>query len=93
MLVDSDVLIWYLRGNENAFLAINELDGFEISVVTYIEIVQGMRNKTELTSFRKALKKWNVKIIYINIKHAAFHKMFLVHLIIMIILYLVEHFG
>jgi len=66
MIVDTDVLIWYLKGNENAFEAIEELNKFSISVVTYIELVQGMRNNYELNSLRHALKTWNTKIIYIS---------------------------
>lgn len=66
MIVDTDVLIWYLKGNENAFEAIDELNKFSISVVTYMELVQGMRNKKELNSLRQALKIWNTKIIYIS---------------------------
>ncbi|OGU36512.1 MAG: twitching motility protein PilT [Ignavibacteria bacterium GWB2_35_6b] len=66
IMVDTDVLIWYLRGNKKAKEAIEKLDGFFISVVTYMELVQGMRNKRELTVLRSALRKWNVKILFIN---------------------------
>jgi len=66
MLIDTDVLIWYLRGNQEAYNLIENLSGFYISVVTYIELVQGMRNKHELTEFRKAIRKWNCKIIHTN---------------------------
>ena len=66
MVVDTDVLIWYLKGNESAFKAIEEFNKFSISVVTYMELVQGMRNKKELNSLRQALKIWNTKIIYIS---------------------------
>jgi predicted nucleic acid-binding protein len=66
MLIDTDVLIWYMHGNKNALKAIEQYKGFAISVVTYMELVQGMRNKQELASLRKALKSWNTKIIYIT---------------------------
>ena len=66
MLIDTDVLIWYMRGNQKAFKLIENLNGFFISVVTYIELLQGMRNKGELIEFRKALRNWNCKIIHIN---------------------------
>lgn len=66
MLVDSDILIWYLRGNSKAFEIINSNQDFKISVVTYIEIVQGLRNKRELDLFRKALRNWNATVLYIN---------------------------
>ncbi len=66
MIIDTDVLIWYLKGNEKAYQAIENLDGFFISVVTYMELVQGMRNKHELNTLRKALHIWNAKILYIS---------------------------
>ena len=66
ILVDTDVLIWYLRGNEKAYKAIETLESFSISVVTYMELVQGMRNKKELNSLRQALHAWNCKILYIT---------------------------
>ena len=66
MLVDTDVLIWYMRGNEKARRAIRNLDGFSISVVTYIELVQGLRNKKELNLMRNSFKRLNAGIIYIN---------------------------
>ena len=66
MLVDTDTIIWYMRGNQKAYEILNKNKGFKISVVTYMELVQGMRNKQELTLLRKALKKWETKIIYIT---------------------------
>ncbi len=66
MLVDTDVLIWYLKGNENAYQVIENSSNFFISVVTYMELVQGMRNKKELNNIRKALHIWNAKILYIS---------------------------
>jgi predicted nucleic acid-binding protein len=66
MLVDTDVLVWYMRGNVKAKRAIKNLKSFSISVVTYIELVQGLRNKQELNVLRNSLKGWNVNLIYIN---------------------------
>ena len=66
MIIDTDVLIWYLRGNEKAYTLIENLPTFYISVITYMELVQGMRNKQELHEFRKALRIWNAKILYIT---------------------------
>lgn len=65
-LVDTDVLIWYLRDNENAYELLHNLKEFCISSVTYMELIQGMRNKDELKILQKTLKQWNVKTIYIN---------------------------
>ena len=66
VLVDTDVLIWYLRGNEKAYNIIEDLESFSISVITYMELVQGMRNKKELNSLRQTLQAWNCKILYIT---------------------------
>jgi len=66
MIIDTDVLIWYLRGNEKAFQIIEELPNFNISVITYMELVQGMRSKKELNKLRKALHIWNTKILYVS---------------------------
>ena len=66
MLIDTDVLILYMRGNTKAKHLIRNTNGFSISVVTYIELVQGLRNKEELSILRKFFKSWNATIIYIN---------------------------
>jgi len=66
LIVDTDVLVWYLRGNEKAFKVIEDLEGFFVSVVAYMELVQGMRNQKELNSLRQALHGWNAKILYIT---------------------------
>ncbi len=66
VLVDTDVLIWYLRGNSNAYELIHSLPHICISSVTYMELVQGMRNKEELRTLQQTLKQWNVKTIYVN---------------------------
>lgn len=65
-LMDTDVLILYLRGDENAYELIHNMKEFCISSVTYMELIQGMRNKNELRILQKTLKQWNVKTIYIN---------------------------
>lgn len=66
MVVDTDVLIWYMRGNPNARQAIEDAAPFHISVVTYMELVKGMRNKNELNTLRRALYAWNSRILYIS---------------------------
>lgn len=65
-LIDTDVLIWYLRGDRNAYDLISNIKEFCISSITYMELVQGMRNKDELRILQKTLKQWNVKTIFVN---------------------------
>ena len=66
ILVDTDVLIWYMKGNDKAYNSLDKASAFSISVITYMELVQGMRNKNELNSLRKFLKNWRVNILYIT---------------------------
>jgi predicted nucleic acid-binding protein len=66
MIIDTDVLIWYMKGNQKAYKAIENSKHFFISVVTYMELVQGMRNKNELNNLRMALYGWGSKILYIS---------------------------
>jgi predicted nucleic acid-binding protein len=66
LIVDTDVLIWYSRGYQNAIDAIHTLDRFSISVVTYIEVIQEVRNKKELNAFKKALGILNAQVIQID---------------------------
>ena len=66
MIIDTDVLIWYLRGNENAQKVISAGIPFKMSVISYMELLRGMKNKNELRVLLKYLKKWSTGIIQIN---------------------------
>ena len=64
-LVDTDVMIWYLKGNEKAKKLLHSTN-FCISSITYMELIQGMRNKNELKSLQKMMKSWGIKVVYID---------------------------
>lgn len=66
MIIDTDVLIWYLKGNERAKKSVEESIPFSISVITYMELIQGMRNREEFKKFQKQIHKWNTNIIQID---------------------------
>lgn len=66
MIIDTDVLIWYLKGNEVAKRIVDENILFSVSSVTYIELIQGMRDKNEFRKFQKQLKKWKTEIIHLD---------------------------
>jgi len=65
-LVDTDVFIWYLRGNQKAYEKLQSIGSFNISAVTYMELIQGMRDKNELRVFKKSLKELDIKTIYLS---------------------------
>jgi predicted nucleic acid-binding protein len=56
MLVDTDVLIWHLRGYPQATRRLDQMDRLTLSAVTYLEVLQGMRNKAELAAIKKMLE-------------------------------------
>lgn len=56
MAVDSDVLIWFVRGNPKAIAALEAAGDWHFCAVTCMERVQGCRNETELKAMQKAFK-------------------------------------
>lgn len=63
MLVDTDVLIWHLRGYSQATRRLDQLSSLAISAVSYLELLQGMRNKGELTALKSMLERRNANIL------------------------------
>jgi predicted nucleic acid-binding protein len=57
MLVDTDVLIWHLRGYPQATRRLDQLGALTISAASYLEVLQGLRNKAELTAVKKMMLK------------------------------------
>ena len=66
MLIDSDVRIWFYRGKVSAQQTIFQNIPFSLSAVSYIEIVQGVRNKEELTKLKKDLRQWGTTIVHLS---------------------------
>ncbi len=63
MLIDTDILIWYLRGHVLAAAFLRSRQPVTISVVTYMELIQGARNKEELQALRKTIKQWHWQVL------------------------------
>ena len=66
MIFDTDVLIWFFRGNEKAKKIVRENMSFSISAVSYMELLQGALNKQELLGIKKFIKQSKTSIITIN---------------------------
>lgn len=66
MLIDSDVLIWFARGNARAMAAVEGAGDWYISAVSYMELAQGCRNKTELKAMQKAFKSSDSDVLPIT---------------------------
>jgi predicted nucleic acid-binding protein len=73
MLFDADVLIWYLRGNAKAAKRIEAADVRHISVITYMELLQGARDKQEVRIIKKFLTDFAFRMLPAteNIGHRA----------------------
>jgi predicted nucleic acid-binding protein len=63
MLVDTDVLIWHLRGYPNAMRRLDELRALTLSSISWLEILQGMRSKAELLAVKKMLDKRSARLL------------------------------
>lgn len=66
MLLDTDFLIWCIRGNPLALSWLDEFDEIHLSAITYIELIQGTRSKKELVILNKTLKAWDARILQTN---------------------------
>ena len=66
MLVDTDVVVWSLRGLPRAERRLQSLDGFALSAISYMELVQGMRDARELAALRRALRFWSADVVAVS---------------------------
>ena len=73
MLIDTDVLIWFLRGRSSAREALARCRPVELSAVTYMELVQGVRDKNELRMLRRTIRlnEWRILPLTEDISHRA----------------------
>lgn len=68
MIFDSDVLIWFLRGNAKAASAIEAVELRRISVVTQMELHQGARDKREQKAIERLVRDLAFEILPISEK-------------------------
>ena len=66
MLIDADIIIWNWRGKTEAAVVLDAARPFYISAVTYMELVQGMRNQREWEALQADLKLWKAKVLPIT---------------------------
>lgn len=60
ILVDTDVLIWVTRKDPHSSAFLDSFDDLAISDVTYMELIQGAKNKREAQAIDKTLKSMAV---------------------------------
>ena len=73
MIFDTDVLIWIFRGNAKAARALDRTDQRAVSVVTYMELLQGARDKREVKAIKSFLVDMGFSVLPLseNIGHRA----------------------
>ena len=73
MLIDTDVLIWFLRGRDSALDAIRRCPSVELSAVSYMELVQGVHDRRELRMLLRTIRinGWRILPLTESISHRA----------------------
>ncbi|MBW7863690.1 MAG: type II toxin-antitoxin system VapC family toxin [Candidatus Hydrogenedens sp.] len=73
MLFDTDVIIWALRGNRHASDTIYKADNPCVSVVSYMELLMGARDKKDSQTIRAFLASLGFRTLPLteNIGHRA----------------------
>lgn len=73
VIFDTDIFIWIEKGDKKAALIFEKASERYISVQTYMELLQGARNKKEQLLIKDFLQEFSVKTIPLteNIGHRA----------------------
>lgn len=66
MIFDTDVLIWLERGNEKALKAIEDQEERQISLQSYMELLQGAKSKEHHQIIRDYLSEFGFIILPIT---------------------------
>ena len=66
MQIDSDVLVWLTRGHVGAAQRLYAIAQWQISVVSYIELAQGCRDKADLARLKKGLAARHTEVLPLN---------------------------
>jgi len=66
ILIDTDVIIWHMRGNENARAIIYQIKNPAISIITQMELVQGLRNKQEQVALHRFLEQFGFNVFSVS---------------------------
>jgi predicted nucleic acid-binding protein len=66
MLIDTDVLIWAIRGYRSAIEALDAIDQPALSIVTVIELMQGARDQQEMRDIEMHLWCWGAEVIALD---------------------------
>jgi len=73
MIFDTDVLIWFLRGDSEAARLIGSQSDRAISAVSAMELLQGARSRDEIKVIHQFIQRNGMRLIPVNesISHVA----------------------
>jgi len=73
MVFDTDVLIWFFQGNPAAAKAIGKAKSRSLSIVNYMELLQGARNREEMKLIKSFIKDFGFELLPLseNVGHRA----------------------
>jgi predicted nucleic acid-binding protein len=63
MIFDTDVLIWASRGNVHAARAIDAAPDRALSIVSFMELLQGARSKREIRQIQESLRQLQFRVL------------------------------
>ena len=63
MLFDTDVLIWHQRESTEASRALAEADARTLSIMSYIELMQGARDRHDTREIRSMLADFDFRVL------------------------------
>ena len=63
MIFDSDVLIWHFRGNAKASRLVDRTVARSVSVITYMELLRGARDRREVLKIQRFLAELRLNVM------------------------------
>lgn len=66
MLIDTDVLIWLTRGHIGAATRLSSVVQWRVSAVSYMELLQGCRDKQEMVRIKKGFAAASAVVVPIS---------------------------
>jgi hypothetical protein len=63
VIFDSDVLIWFSRNDAEAIALVNSCEDRAVSIVSLMELLQGVRSKVEMRTTKQFFQQLNFRIL------------------------------
>lgn len=63
MIFDSDVMIWFSRGDPDAIALVNSSVDRAVSIVSLMEILQGSKSKAEMRTTKQFFQMLNFRVL------------------------------